>query len=461
MTPLRQANQLRKTPFLLETIKKLVHRGATTNLAKIFTKSRPSDIAQALQQLKEHERLTAFLVLESTDLEHAAETLSELPTPVGIELLSTMEPPRIARLLQELPTDDATHLAAHLPTELSEQVLELMQVEASVDVREQLEYAENTAGRIMTPEVFALREDVTVSEATAVIQKRSEEFETVLYLYVVDEHNHLVGVISLRQLLTNPPSTPLRKIMSPDVIRVRTDTDQEEVAQLVASYNLLAIPVVTDENKLVGLITVDDVIDVLREEATEDIYALAGLTIDERISTPAIDSVKRRLPWLYINLLTAILAASVVHLFENTIGKVVALATLMPIVAGMGGNAGTQTLTVIVRSLALGELTWENARWALFKETLVGLANGAANGAAIAIVAGLYFGNAMLGCVLGVAMIINMFVAAVAGTLIPLTLKRLRWDPAVSSGVFVTTCTDVFGFLSFLGLATLLIRYLE
>jgi magnesium transporter len=237
--------------------------------------------------------------------------------------------------------------------------------------------------------------------------------------------------------------------------------DQEEVARLVASYNLLAIPVVDESNKLVGVITVDDVIDVIKDEATEDLYRMAGVSSDERVFTPPAESVRKRLPWLAVNLATAFLAASVVAIFQGTISQVVELAVFMPIVAGMGGNAATQTLTVIVRGIALGEVNWGNSRKALLKEASVGVANGLALGAVAAAAAWFMKGDPILGLILGGAMVINMFVAATAGTLIPLGLRALKVDPALASSVFITTLTDIFGFASFLGLATLFIRYLS
>jgi magnesium transporter len=272
-----------------------------------------------------------------------------------------------------------------------------------------------------------------------------------------------VGVVSLRRLLLVSPETPLKRIMTADLISARVDMDQEEVARQVAAYNLLAIPVVDEENKLVGVITVDDVIDVIKDEATEDIYRLAGVSSDERAFTPAGESLRKRLPWLTVNLATAFVSFFVVLQFTKP-GQILAtlplLAALMPIVAGMGGNAGTQTLTVIVRGIALGELTWSNSRAALLKEVLVGIGNGAALGGLAAVVAWVTLGNPMLGVVLGMAMIINLFVAALAGTLVPLGLRAANVDPALASSVFITTMTDVFGFLAFLGLATVFARQL-
>jgi magnesium transporter len=322
-----------------------------------------------------------------------------------------------------------------------------------------LEYPERTAGRIMNPHVFALNEDMTVGEAITELQN-NRDVEMVFYLYVVDDRHHLVGVTSLRRLLLVAPATPLKRIMTTDLISARVDTDQEEVARQVASYNLLAIPVVDEEAKLVGVITVDDVIDVIKDEATEDIYRLAGVAGDERVFTPAGESLRKRLPWLGINLVTAFLAAAVVGLFEGTIQQVTALAVFMPIVAGMGGNAATQTLTVIVRGIALGELSWSNSRKALLKESLVGIGNGLVLGLVAAAIAWATRGNPVLGLLLCAAMMINMFVAATAGTLVPLGLRAANIDPALASSVFITTMTDMFGFAAFLGLATVFLRYL-
>ncbi len=449
----------RRIDVVVDSVKRLHRIGATANLLNLLQKQHPADLAEVFVELHESERRAAFNTLVGHNTRLAMEGVSELEPAVGATLLSDRSAEDIARLLQELPTDDAAALVEHLPEELSASVLDLMRRRESGDVRNLLEYAEQTAGRIMNPKVFALEEDLTAGEAIASLQG-SREVEMVFYLYVVDERRHLVGVVSLRRLLLVSPETPLKRIMTTDIISARVETDQEEVARLVASYNLLAIPVVDEENKLVGIITVDDVIDVIKDEATEDLYRLAGVAGDEHVFTPPAESLRKRVPWLAVNLGTAFLAASVVGLFQNTISQWVALAIFMPIVAGMGGNAATQTLTVIVRGLALGELTWTNARQALLKEVLVGIGNGAAIGVVAALAAWLAVGDGMLGVILGLAMTINLFVAATAGTLIPLGLKALRVDPALASSVFITTLTDVFGFLAFLGLATLFLRYL-
>ena len=328
--------------------------------------------------MAEKERHAAFNTLVEKNPRLAMEALSELEPEKGAELLALRSADEIAHLAQEIPSDDAAALIDHLPPELSQAVLGLIRPKAGGGVSELLEFPERTAGRLMNPNVFALAEDLSAGEAITALQA-ARDVEMVFYLYVVDERRHLVGVVSLRRLLLVPPDTPLKRIMTTDVYSVRVDTDQEEVARQVASYNLLAIPVVDSENKLAGVVTVDDVIDVIKDEATEDVFRLAGVSRDDGVLTPPQDSLKQRLPWLLVNLVTAFLAASVVGLFTDTITKVVILAAFMPVVAGMGGNAGTQTLAVIVRGLALGELTWSNARQALFKEGLVGIGNGLAH----------------------------------------------------------------------------------
>src|SRR5262245_43334758 len=451
----------RKLDVVLDSVKRLMRMAATANLLNLLQKQYPADLAQLFSELPDKERQAAFTLLAERTSRLAMEALSELGPEAAAALLRDRTAEEIVKLTQELPSDDAAALIDYLPEELSSAVLELLQKRpAGGDVGDLLEYAEKTAGRIMNPKVFALAEDITAGEAITALQG-SRDVEVVFYLYVIDARRHLVGVVSLRRLLLVSPDTPLKRIMTTDVISVRVDTDQEEVARNVASYNLLAIPVVDEENKLVGVITVDDVIDVIKDEATEDLYRRAGVAGDERVFTAPSESLRKRLPWLGVNLVTAFMAASVVKMFEGTIDQVVALAALMPIVAGMGGNAATQTLTVVVRGLALGELTWGNTRKALLKEAAVGIGNGLVLGLVAAVGAYALQRDPAIGLILGFAMVINMFVASTAGTLIPLGLKALKVDPALASSVFITTLTDVFGFLTFLGLATVFLRYLH
>jgi len=450
----------RKIDVVLDSVKRLIRLGATANLVNLLHKQHPADLAQVFSDLGEKDRHASFALLVDRNSKLAMEALSELGPEGGAALLADRSPEDIARLLHDLPSDDAAAIIGNLPEPVSAAVLELIEKRPGDEVGDLLEYDEQTAGRIMNPKVFALSEDMTAGEAITTLQG-SRDVEMVFYLYVVDMRRHLVGVISLRRLLLVSPPTPLKRIMTTDLISVRTDTDQEEVARLVASYNLLAIPVVDEENKLVGVITVDDVIDVIKDEATEDVYRLAGVAGDDRVFSSAGESLRKRVPWLQVNLVTAFLAASVVALFEGKIKDVPVLAVFMPVVAGMGGNAATQTLTVIVRGIALGELTWANSRKALLKEAAVGIGNGFACGIIGALVVWAWKGDIVLGLILCAAMVINMFIAATAGTVIPLALRAMKVDPALASSVFITTLTDVFGFASWLGLGTFFIKYLR
>jgi magnesium transporter len=442
---------------LLDSINRLARRGAVSHALNILEKLRPVEVAAVLRALSQREREATFAALVRRDMAKAAEALTELGPEHAVQLLSPLDGALATRLMASISSDDAALLVAELPVELRDRLLEQMHDDQSTDVQELLTFENETAGRIMTPAFFALQEDVTVSDAIAALQRRSEEFELSYYLYVVDERNHLVGVVSMRQLLMSTPSTPLKKIMSTDVIKVTTSTDQEDVARLVANYNLIALPVVDDENKLVGIVTVDDIIDVIREEATEDIYALAGVEADDRALGSSFNSVRRRLPWLLTSLATSLLAAAVVSLFRDTLEEAIALAVLLPVIMAMGMNAATQTMTVIVRGIGLNEVSWDRWLGVLGKEALVGLANGAVVGAAAGLAAAVWFSSARLGLAVGVALFVNTVVAGALGTVIPIVLKRLRVDPAVASNVFVMTLTVVVGLLIYLELGRMVL----
>lgn len=451
----------RRIDVVLESVRRLLRLGATPNLLNLLLKQHPADLAEIITELNEKDRHTAFNGLVERNSKLAMETVSELGPEKGAELLALRPADEIARLMQLIPQDDAASLLDRLPEELSAAALDLIKPKPGVGVTELLEYEEKTAGRLMNPNVFALPEDLTAGEAIAALQA-SRDVEMVFYLYVVDVRRHLVGVVSLRRLLLVPPDTPLKRIMTSEVYSARVDTDQEDVAKHVASYNLLALPIVDAENKLVGLITVDDVIDVLKEEATEDVLRLAGVSADDSVVSPPRESFLKRMPWLQVRLLTAFIAAYVIAQFTRTIKAAPIIAAYMPVVAGMGGTAATQALAIVVRGLALGELTFANARQVVIKESLVGLGNGVATGLAGALIVWMTGDHDwVLAIILGLAMVINMFVAAAAGTLIPLALRAFKIDPALASSVLITTFTDVFGFFSFLGLSTLLLRFLH
>jgi magnesium transporter len=454
------ANRQAQTAITVPVIRRLLLRNARPHLGRIFAKAYPVEVARLLGALRGPERVTAFrILLETCDVAHVASTLSEMAPSDSLALIEQLEPKEIARHLSKMPADDATSLASRLPEPIASQVLPLMEAEQAADVRELLEHEERTAGRIMTRDFFALEEDVTIAEAVTALQKRSEEFEMVFYVYVVDKRDHLVGVISLKKLLTTPPSTQLKRVMETKVISAKTDAEQEEVAHLIADHNLLAVPITDEEDRLVGIVTVDDAIDVMQGEVAEDLLALAGVSAEESVTTPASRSLRLRAPWLLLNLATTFAPAFVIAQFDHTIELVPILAAIVTMPMGMGGNGATQTLTVLIRSLALGEVS--NVNRITLKQALVGLGNGLINGLVGALVVGFYSKNIWLGLVLAISMVINMLVAAMAGTLIPVALRRMNVDPAVASTVFVTTFTDVGGSLSFLGIATLMIHLLK
>ena len=447
-----------KSPALNhETVRELIRTATPDRILRVIGKSHPADIALLFRGLEPAEVRLLFDVLFSA--RRVAKTLKELPTDLLPDILALIEDEKVARVIAWADPDDAVTFTDCLPEERRDKVLSLVDPDSRERVRQLISYPEGTVGRIMTTDYLALSPGITAQGAIDKIRERGE-LEAFFYLYVVEESGRLVGVVPIRNLVLAPQDRTLREMMIAEPIRAEVTMDQEEAARLVSKYELLALPIVDPGGRLAGIITVDDVIDIIDKETTEDMYRMAGLEEEDRVFSPSMLSIRKRLPWTTLNLFTAMLAASVVGIFESTIEKAVALAIFMPVVAGMGGNCGIQTLTVVVRGMALGELEFSSAWRAVLKEVTVGITVGCAAGVLVAIVAYLWKGNPVLGLVLASAMIINLFVAALAGTLIPLALKQARLDPALGSGIFVTTFTDVFGFLSFLGLATLFLRYL-
>lgn len=439
-----------------ETVKDLLEAGREERVAELLEESHPADVARVLRELPEPEQTRLFRLLNR---EQAGAVLHELDDQTLLELLRALDEVELSGILDRMPVDNAAEIVDELPADQAEKVLDLMKEEQAEEVQELLEYGEKTAGRIMSPRFVAVHEEATVAQAIEHIRKAATS-EQIFYLYVTDDHDHLVGVVPFRRLLTVDPATPVKLIREADVVSVTPETDQEEVARLVAKYNLLAIPVVDRSRRLLGTIAVDDVIDVIQEEATEDIQRFAGLGGDETVFDPPRSVFPKRLIWLLANLATAILAASVIGLFEHSIQVLAALAVFMPIVASMGGIGTTQTATVVIRGLALGDMTIAHLWRVLRKELSLSLTTGAANGLVMTVIAYVWKGQLLLSLILGVALVFNMLVAAVVGVLIPVALKMFRIDPAIASSVIITTFTDVFGFFSFLGLATLLIKFL-
>ncbi|UCD71105.1 MAG: magnesium transporter [Syntrophobacterales bacterium] len=447
-----------KLQLFVETTKRLIRRQATANLKRIVGKTHPADIAHLFDHFIEREQRVIFDLID--DSEKAAEVLSEIDKASGVQLLEGMERARITEILQAMSSDDRADFISELPEELAEEILNLMAKKHSDQVEDLLSYQEDTAGRIMTPDFFALTGETSAKEAIEAIQKASEA-EMVFYVFVVDDRGHLVGVISLRQLITVPPTKKLKEIMVTDVISVRTDMDQEEVARVVEKYNILAVPVVDEENKLVGIITVDDIIDVIREEETEDIMRMAGTHEDEFVYRDNVFKVSRfRLPWILTNLLGGLITGYLLWLFRMTIRDVLALVTFIPVITAMGGNVGVQSASIMVRGFATGRVDFDSLKRFLFREVRVGVIMGATCGFAVGLVGYFWHGNPTIGLVVGTAMVVAMTIASTMGTLTPAFFKKIKVDPAIASGPFVTTANDITGILVYFGVATLFLKYL-
>jgi magnesium transporter len=436
---------------------RLLRHNAIPQLRKVLDKTLPADLSPVLPLLLEQDRQRILgLLIESGK---AAAVLLGIDEPELHAILDETSDATIAAICSSSAPDDAADLLDLLDAERRTQILDRLGASRGGKLEALLLHGKKeTAGSLMTTDFLALNESLTVAEAIEVIRAYPRK-DSFFYAYTVDDENQLKGVLSLRTLLLSSPDSKLIDVMLTNVIRSSVEAPEEDVAQLVSKYDLLSIPVIDSQNRLIGVVTVDDVIDVIQEQAEEDLLHLSGVAVSARISGSARSAFRSRFPWLVVNLFTALIAASVVRYFEGTIERWAILAAFMPVVAGMGGNAGTQTLTVFVRGLALGHLEWKSGLRAVWKEMIVGLMNGTANGLLTGGVVWVWTRDLKLALVIVVAMICNMFVAGTSGALVPLALKRLNFDPAVSSSVFVTTFTDVAGFFVFLGLATLVIRF--
>lgn len=438
------------------------------NIAHALREGKPSEAVQVLERLHPADRAAVFshlkrpeqdLLINLLSPDEVGAILEYMPEDERLELAGRIELGTLSRVLDEVDSDVAADVLHELAPTEAEQVLGQMKERAEVE--RLLPYADTSAGGLMVPVPVVLRPWMTAEDAINLLRREKPDTDVVYYLFVVDENDRLVGVVSLRQLVIADPDTPIGQIMDPQVIYVGPDTDQEEVARLMEHYDLLALPVVDRDRRLLGMVLIEDVVDVIEEEATEDMFRMVGLSEEERALGPVSQSIRLRLPWLIINLYTAFLAGWVVSLFEESIAKVAILAAIMPVISGQVGNDGIQTITVIIRSLALGEVGVRDVFRLLRKQVLIALANGAVIGTLTALTVLIWQGNLPLAVVAGVAMVLNMIVAGIFGVIIPVSLKLLRRDPAQASGVILTTFTDVCGFFIFLGLATLLLNWIE
>lgn len=448
-----------KNNILIETIKRLLRRGATSNLQKIVNKTHAADLSHVFKTLTLPHQRKLFGMIQ--DLDKKGVLLSELEDNLLPELINSLPMNSIVEVLENMASDDAAEILGKLPDEISDAILEKMKREGSEELEDLLSYEDGTAGRIMVTDFIALREDITAKEAIEMIQTKHQNAEMVFYLYVVDEYSKLVGVLSLRQLVIIPPNKILKDFMTTDIFSVRTDTDQEEVAKIVARYDILAVPVVDETNKLVGIITVDDVIDIFREEATEDFLKMAGVG-DEFVETQTVfRSTRTRLPWLFASCVGGILASLIISGFNASLTRFAYLAAFIPVITGMGGNIGTQSSTIVVRGLATGRLHLREFWPVVFKQLSTGVILGLIYGVLMGAVAQVQF-NAMVPSGLfaisvGAAVICSMSIAALVGTFIPMLFARINVDPAIATGPFVTTSIDVIGVSIYFVIATFLL----
>jgi magnesium transporter len=421
-------------------------------------KLHPADLADQLQRLPEAK---AGELLRRLPNETAAAVLAEIEEEELPGLLAALPAAQLAVLLEQLPAAEAVDLLPHLPAPRRKEALAALSPERATEVKLLLRHPEDTAGGIMDSRFIALRDDMTVEQVRELLRARGEKqrVEDVAYLYVTDAQGRLVGIVSLRDLVFRRAERRIAEIMNRDVKFLRAQSDQEEVARQFEHYHYLGLPVVDGDHRLLGVVKASDALAIARREATEDMQLMVGLSGEERTQTPWHKAIRLRLPWLFVNLLTAFAAAAVIGLFESTIARWTALAVFLPIIAGQGGNAGIQTLTIIIRDLALGEISPGEGRKALAKELMLGLANGLAVGLVVGLAGFLWKGSLVLGLVALAAMVLNQLAAAAAGVVIPFGLKSLRVDPALASSIFVTTVTDVAGFFFFLGLAVLAMRW--
>ncbi len=434
----------------------MLRRDATPHLRKIVNKTHAADLSVVFHSLSIPNQHKLFDMIEETEQKGAL--FSELDEDAFLALNEGIELDDVVEIFEHMPTDDVADLIGRLPDEMSDAIIKRMKKESSEEVEGLLHYGDDTAGGIMVPDFIALSEDSTAKEAIESLQKEHLDVEMPFYLYAIDEYGKLVGVSSLRQLVVVPPESPLKDFMATDVFSVQTSMDQEEVAKIVARYDILAVPVVNETNQLVGIVTVDDVIDIFREEATEDILKMAGVSGDEFIETQSVArSTRIRLPWLFASCIGGIIAFFIIGHFEGSLRKLAYLAAFIPIIMGMGGNIGTQTSTIVVRGLATGRLNIRDTWSVVFKELAIGFILGMVYGFLIGMVAQLRYSTIQVAISVGLAVISSMSVAALVGSLVPMGFARINIDPAVATGPFVTTAIDIISVYFYFEIATTLL----
>lgn len=443
-----------KTARQLRMLSDALDSGRLGPVRRLVNTLSPAEIGNLLESLPHDKRMVVWGLVDAED---DGEVLVHVGDEVRESLIADMDPDELVAAVEDLDIDDLADLVEDLPEAVTGQVLQSMDRENRERLEQALSYAEDTAGRLMNPDVVTVRADTTVDVVLRFLRLRGELPEHTDHLYVVNRRHQLIGWVSLQDLVTREPGTPINQLIDESLTAIHVEESAQDVARKFSDHDWVSAPVVDDGNVLAGRITVDDVIDIIREQAERQALGAAGLDDDEDLFSPIRRAVRGRVVWLGINLITAFVAASVIGQFEATIERIVALAVLMPIVAGIGGNASVQVLTLMVRGLALGQVGASNALILLWKEVRVALINGLLIGALVGLIALVWFRDWHLSLVIAAALVINFLCASLAGVLVPLAMKRMRIDPAVAGTVVVTAVTDVMGFLSFLGLATLIL----
>lgn len=444
--------------ILTETVKRLLRRDAKSHLSKIVNKTHAADLSIILQSLPKEQQFMLFEYIH--DLEKKGTLLTELNEDSFAGLVENLNADQLAAIFNEIPNDDVADLLARLPDELSQTILSKMHKDDSKEVEDLMQYEDNTAGGIMVPEFLALNGNMTAREAIASIQKEENlEIEMPFYVYVVDDEGRLTGVASLRQLVVTNPDKPLKSFMFRPVYSVTTSTPQDEVAKLVARYDILAVPVVDEENRIVGVVTVDDILDVLQEEATADMLKMAGVGEEYVESKSVWKGFKIRTPWLVASCIGGIIAAGIIVFFDGTLALFPFLAAFQPVISGMGGNVGSQSATIVVRGLATGRIEVGGMARIVGKELLTGLFMGFMYGIVVGIIAQFKISVGMVGLVVGLGLLCSMSIAAFMGSALPMLFSRFKIDPAVATGPFVTTSVDIVSITFYYLIATFLLGW--
>lgn len=438
----------------IDKIKKLLEINNEEVINKILETFHPRDILEVLEddlssEIKYWQKLNFHLI---------SKILNEAEDLIKYKVLQYFDLDEQKEILKNMATDEVADLLNILQGSEKENLINILNNDAKEEILSLSLYPKDTAGGLMTSSYISISENYTIKQTIKLLQVKAPSAETAYYIYVVNDLKELKGIVSLRDIIISSFEVKLSEIINKNVISINHNTDQEEVANTFKKYGFLALPVVNDNNKLIGIITADDVYEIIENEANEDIYRLAGLNERDKLGTSVINSIKSRLPWLCINLITAFMASMVVNYFDETISQYVIIASFMPIIAGMGGNAGTQSLTLIIREIATDSLDSKTLYKIFLKEISIGAINGIIIGSIVALTGALWMENVYFGIILMISIILNIIIASISGLGIPLVLKKINIDPALASGVFVTTITDVLGFFIFLSLSTIFIK---